>query len=185
MTQKELGKHVKMTGSAISNYENERRKPTRDELRTFAKVFNVDMAYLLGMQDQRIQKDNVRFRVRQIPVISPIITEKPALAQNNVKDYFNLDTAVYGDFALEISDNSMAEAGIKKGGILFAQTQAEVKSGDIAVLLVEEQVLVRKIFFQGKQCILQDAGKDSVPKIYPANHVEVLGVPSAVLNKND
>lgn len=50
-SQRELGKRLGMTNSAISMYERGEREPDYDTLEAIADLFNVDIAYLLGKDD--------------------------------------------------------------------------------------------------------------------------------------
>lgn len=48
LKQRELAKAIYISPSAISQYENGRTRPSRDNLETIAKYFNVSTDYLLG-----------------------------------------------------------------------------------------------------------------------------------------
>lgn len=51
LSQRELGKRLGMTNSAISMYERGEREPDYDTLEMIADLFNVDIAFLLGKED--------------------------------------------------------------------------------------------------------------------------------------
>lgn len=48
MTQKELADKVQVTPKAISFYELNQREPSNELLKSFSKIFNVSIDYLLG-----------------------------------------------------------------------------------------------------------------------------------------
>lgn len=50
LSQRELGKRLGMTNSAISMYERGEREPDYETLEKIADLFNVDIAYLLGKE---------------------------------------------------------------------------------------------------------------------------------------
>lgn len=50
-SQRELGKKLGMTNSAISMYERGEREPDYETLEAIADCFNVNMNYLLGRDD--------------------------------------------------------------------------------------------------------------------------------------
>lgn len=50
-SQRELGKKLGMTNSAISMYERGEREPDYETLEAIADLFNVNMTYLLGKDD--------------------------------------------------------------------------------------------------------------------------------------
>lgn len=51
LSQRELGKRLGITNSAISMYERGEREPDYETLEAIADLFNVDIAYLLGKDD--------------------------------------------------------------------------------------------------------------------------------------
>lgn len=51
LSQRELGKRLGITNSAISMYERGEREPDYETLEAIADLFNVDIAYLLGKED--------------------------------------------------------------------------------------------------------------------------------------
>ncbi|WP_180946833.1 helix-turn-helix domain-containing protein [Peptostreptococcus faecalis] len=53
LTQKEFADILKITKSAVSNYEAGRRKPDYEMLEQIADFFNVDIAYLMGKQKKK------------------------------------------------------------------------------------------------------------------------------------
>lgn len=48
ITQKELAEAIHVTPSAISQYENERAQPSRENMALLAEYFNVSVAYIEG-----------------------------------------------------------------------------------------------------------------------------------------
>lgn len=48
ITQKELAKAIHVSPSAISQYENERSQPSRENMVLLAEFFNVSVAYIEG-----------------------------------------------------------------------------------------------------------------------------------------
>ena len=59
-----------------------------------------------------------------------------------------------GRYALQVSDDSMCEAGIIRGDIVVVQSQQQARDGDIVVALVDnEQVTLKRIRFLSSQRI--------------------------------
>jgi repressor LexA len=54
-----------------------------------------------------------------------------------------------GRYALQVSDDSMCEAGIIQGDILVVQSQQQARNGDIVVALIDnEQVTLKRIRYR-------------------------------------
>ena len=59
-----------------------------------------------------------------------------------------------GRYALQVSDDSMCEAGIIRGDIVVVQSQQQARDGDIVVALIDnEQVALKRIRFLSSQRI--------------------------------
>jgi len=57
-TQDEIAKKLKVGRSTIGSYEQGVRKPDIDQLIEIAKMFNVDVGYLIGYEKGKEFKDN-------------------------------------------------------------------------------------------------------------------------------
>ena len=51
LTQEELGKILNLNKSTISHYENDSRTPDLDKLERFANYYNVDLNYIIGLDN--------------------------------------------------------------------------------------------------------------------------------------
>ena len=50
-TQEELALKLNLTQSTIAYYENDRKKPTLENAKIIAKLFNISLDYLIGFSD--------------------------------------------------------------------------------------------------------------------------------------
>lgn len=171
MTQEELAAKLGLTKGAIGNYETGRRRPDKEVLNAIADFFNVSMDYLNGrtteqpeytLEEQwlidcyRKTDSEVKAAVKTIlrkmvdqPVEKPcrIIPLFPAAAgpgepiEGNAFDDFKTEDEK-ADFAVRISGDSM-EPEFHEGDIVLCRRQ-EVKTGDIAVVMVNGSLLVKQ-----------------------------------------
>jgi len=76
-----------------------------------------------------------------------------AIEDRQRKELLGLLTAP-GRYALQVSDDSMCEAGIIRGDIVVVQSQRQARDGDIVVALIDnEQVALKRIRFLSNQRI--------------------------------
>ncbi len=82
-----------------------------------------------------------------------------------------------GRYALEVSDDSMCEAGILRGDIVVIQSQQRARDGDIVVALIDnEQVTLKRIRYRrGNQIQLTTDNPDQVELILAASRIEIQG----------
>lgn len=53
-TQKQLAKKLNLTQSTIAYYENDRKKPTLENAKVIAELFNISLDYLFGISDKNL-----------------------------------------------------------------------------------------------------------------------------------
>lgn len=56
VTQRKLGKHLGFGATAIVNYESGRNEPAIDNLIKLAEYFRVSVGYLIGSEEDAVQK---------------------------------------------------------------------------------------------------------------------------------
>ena len=79
-------------------------------------------------------------------------------------------------FGLKIKGDSMVEAGINNGDTVIIKKTSTADSGEIAVVLVDDQeATLKRIRKKGKTIALEPANKNYETKIYASNRVKIQG----------
>ncbi len=87
-------------------------------------------------------------------------------------------------YALEVSGDSMIEAGILDGDYALIQRADTAREGDIVVALVEDQDATLKYFHrEGRLVRLDPANAAYEPQRYPAEHVRIQGRLAGLLRR--
>ncbi|UTR14993.1 transcriptional repressor LexA [Salipaludibacillus sp. LMS25] len=112
-----------------------------------------------------------------IPVIGKVTAGQPITAIENVEEYLPMPASFVQDehsFILEISGDSMIEAGIFDGDYVVVKQQTYANNGDIVVAMTEEEEATVKRFFKEENHIrLQPENATLEPIIL--NNVHILG----------
>lgn len=89
-------------------------------------------------------------------------------------------------FALEVKGNSMVDAMIGDGDIVVMEQVYEVSSGDVVAVWLknEQEVTLKKIYFENEQVRLQPCNPYMMPIYHKADNVEVQGKVIAVIRIN-
>ncbi|PYZ93049.1 repressor LexA [Salipaludibacillus keqinensis] len=117
-----------------------------------------------------------------IPVIGKVTAGQPITAIENVEEYLPLPASFVQDeqsFILEISGDSMIEAGIFDGDYVVVKQQTHANNGDIVVAMTEEDEATVKRFFKEEDHIrLQPENSTLDPIILTNVHIlgKVIGV---------
>lgn len=162
LNKRELADKVGFSPSLISMYESGERNPSIENLEMLADFFNVDINYLLGKTDyttrivdafhiKNIFQLDDKVLKKKIPLLGTIAAGDPILAEQNIEDYVDIESAVQADFCLRVKGTSMINAGIQDGDIVFIQKQPDVDDGEIAAVLIDDEATLKRVFkFKGE-----------------------------------
>lgn len=183
LTLKDLADMVGVDSSTISRYEKGRiEKIKMPVIESIANVLNINPSWLvLKSENPNILIPNKQ-DVKMIPLLGSIAAGTPILAEENIEDYFNIDTSIKADFALRIKGNSMLGAGIFPEDIVFIRKQDWLENGEIGAVLVEDSATLKKFYKENDTIILQAENDMYKPIILTNGNVRILGKLVAVLN---
>ncbi|MBR2067698.1 MAG: helix-turn-helix domain-containing protein [Solobacterium sp.] len=86
-----------------------------------------------------------------------------------------------GDYYLQVEGNSMSGIGIMDGSLVLVHQTNAIQNGDIAVILIGEEVTVKKVRFKEKMLILEAANPDVENRYFSTQ--EVKDLPVKILGK--
>ncbi|HWJ69872.1 MAG TPA: transcriptional repressor LexA [Sphingobium sp.] len=87
-------------------------------------------------------------------------------------------------YALEVSGDSMAEAGIFDGDFALIQRTDVARDGQIVVALIDEtEATLKYLHHEGRKVRLDPANRDYEPQIYDANQVRIQGRLAGLLRR--
>lgn len=175
---------VKLNKNDLSQYVSGRVEPGQEKVFILSKALNVDPAWIMGL-DVPMRKHSPRIEsevTNQIPLIGIIAAGTPILAEQNIEDYFNLDSRIKADFALKIKGDSMIDAGIYQDDIVFIRQQNNLENGKIGAILLEDEATLKKFYKEGNTIILQAENDNYEPRIITEGNIKILGKLVAVLN---
>lgn len=76
--------------------------------------------------------------MRKVPLLGAIACGAPILADEHIEDYVDIPRHIAADFALTCKGDSMINARIFDGDIVYIRQQDTVENGDIAAVLTGE-----------------------------------------------
>jgi len=185
MSQAEL---VRLTGigkSSICTYVSGEYEPKQRNIYKIAKALNVSEAWLMGFDvPMQPQKNNnygiMPITVKSIPFLGEISCGEPVFASEDRQSYVASGVNVKADFCLKAKGDSMINARIYDGDIVFIQKCDMVENGTIAAVVIGDDALLKRVFFypeQGKLLLVAENTKYP-PLVYEGeelNTVKILG----------
>ena len=105
-------------------------------------------------------------RLEIYPILGRVAAGAPILAEENIEDVLIVDGALVRPgkhFALRVRGDSMKNAGILDRDLVIVRHESEVKSGEIAVVLIGEEATVKRIFPRRDKILLLPENEDYKP----------------------
>lgn len=108
--------------------------------------------------------ENVRSIVRPggLPLVGHVAAGQPVLAEENIEEYIPVPQVAGGEdgeYLLRVRGDSMVDAGIHDGDILFVRRQETANRGEIVVALVGDEATVKRFFQERDHIRLQPENK--------------------------
>lgn len=189
LSQADFAKQIKISKSSVNMYERGEREPSFKTLEQIADYFNVDMDYLLGKSDiiNRAQwsssipsASNIipMPQTRRIPLLGSIACGEPILAVENIEEYINIPKELAGDFALTCKGDSMINARIFDGDIVYIRQQDTIENGEIAAVLIDNEATLKRVRLFDDHISLEPENPMYKPLVYwneEMNTVRILG----------
>ena len=168
LSLRELADLCGTSKSAINMYEKGERRPKYETLEAIADAFNVDTDYLLGKSDIRNRVANelgfdsleeafkagcfisagIRpIKRKKFPMLGNVACGEPIWADEERGTFVDGAADIDADFCLIAKGNSMITARIFDGDILFVKKQEMVHDGEIAVVLVDNEATVKRVYY--------------------------------------
>ena len=142
---------AKLTGygdrSSITKIEKGEVDLSESKITLFARVLGVTPSYLMGWDNEDIPTiDNIiPIATRKIPLLGEIACGIPQLAEEHFESYVDVGTDVQADFCLKAKGDSMINARIFDGDIVFIRKQSDVNDGEIAVVYMDGEATLKRV----------------------------------------
>ena len=124
-----------------------------------------------------------------VPILGRIAAGVPLLAHENYEGTLKIDVNMLPPggnvFALMVSGDSMIDDGIHDGDHLFVRQKTTARDGEIAVVMVDGEATVKRLFREGRQLRLQPANSAMEPIYVDSNSgdVSIIGVAVGVFRR--
>lgn len=158
LSQQDLADKVFTSKSMISSYENGLSDPRQSMIPLLSEALNVSIGWLMTGDDSTLdysRYDLLPVTKREIPVLGNVHCGTPTYAE---QEYLAaVDTEINADFALIAVGDSMIDAGIDDGDLVFVRRQSTVDNGQIAVVLINDEAAIKRVQNSGDVLILNPA----------------------------
>lgn len=183
MTQAELANISGISKSSISRYLSGAWKGKQDAVYALAKALDVSESWLMGydVPMERIDFSIIPGKIppgfesppqmRKVPLVGEIACGEPILAEQNIEDYIEIPVDVHCDFLLRCKGDSMVDAGIRDGDVVFIRIQETVENGEIAAVRIGDEATLKRVYWDGDTLMLMPANNAYPPKSFRGEEI--------------
>ncbi len=156
LTLADVAASVGVSKGTVSRWESGQiDNMRRDRLAALAKTLKMSPLALMGMEENAAEEPESPENIqpvrsqKKIPLLGRIAAGMPIYAEQNIEGYEYLQSQVRADFCLEVRGDSMINAGIHTGDIVFIRQQPEVQEGEIAAVLIDGEATLKRFYRHG------------------------------------
>lgn len=174
-SQDELAKFLGYKSfTTIQKWEDGTSIPPMPVIQKLANFFELPIE---DMINKNLSRDIVE--LQPVPVLGTVKTGLGLFAEENISGYEyvagNDELREY--FYLNVVGDSMKNVRIMEGDCVYIRRQDSVENGEIAVVLLENnEVTLKRVFFKKDEMILQPENDDYKPMVFSKEEIEEKGI---------
>lgn len=190
MSQEELATRLGYKSrSTIAKIESGENDLTQSKIVAFAEALNTTARWLLDYDDSdtTLPPGAHRPQFKKVPMLGYAAAGQPLEDLNQDTPYYDIENKYDVDFCITVRGDSMIDANINDGDIVFIKSMPEVPNGKIACVEIDnEKVCLKRFYKSGKTVSLASANSKYAPMFFTEDNCEnikVLGL--AVLRQSE
>ena len=181
LTQEAVAKRLGISTQAVYKYEQGIvTNIPLNKIEALADMFHVQPAELMGWDSGLISVDEMtkygfrRVETKKIPLLGEIACGEPRYADEDRSSYVEVGTDIHADFCLKAKGDSMINARIYDGDIVFVRSQNAVNNGEIAVVIIGDEATLKRVYYYTDKelLILKPENPKFEDIIYTGNELE-------------
>jgi repressor LexA len=183
-TVKEIAENCRITSLSVVQYHLDRLEKSGTIKRERNKSRSIST------------RDETRRERHEVPFLGVIAAGNPiAVPETNEWDAIvnRIEVPSYMTrgradiYALQVRGNSMVDAMIADGDVVIMERPHDIKNGDVAAVWLrnEQEVTLKKVYFEGEQIRLQPCNPYMMPFYHLASNVELQGKLVGVIRLGD
>jgi repressor LexA len=177
LSQQEVADIVGVSKSAVSRWESgEVANMGTSKVQALAEVLKTSpLSFIYG---EEYKAEVLPFKTKRIPLLGEIAAGEPIFAVEDHTAYIEIKENIRIDFCLKVKGDSMINARILDGDLVFVKKQATVDNGEIAVVLIDDEVTLKRFYKTDAGIILKPENTRYEPRFFTASDfkdVRILG----------
>ena len=179
LTMADVAQSVGVSEATISRWESgDIANMKRDKIVSLAKALHEPETEDIVSSNKY---NNVfPIKTHKIPLLGDIACGEPIFASEDKESYVLAGTDIRADFCLRACGDSMINARIYDGDIVFIREQPMVEKGEIAAVIINDEATLKRVYYYPEQnkIILNPENPAYEPFVYVGeelNSIRILG----------
>ncbi len=115
-------------------------------------------------------------KMKKVPLLGTIACGEPILAVENIENYVNMPESINGTFALRCKGDSMINARIFDGDLVFIREQPDVENGEIAAVLIGDEATLKKVYKYNNRIELRPENPTMAPLEFEGEEISKIKI---------
>ena len=183
----------KMNKSTLSRYENGLQEPMYTVVVNLAELFNVSVDYLIGRTTSTEEKVDLNayglkpVKKKKFRLLGEIACGQPLYCDEQYETYVEASEDINADFCLIAKGDSMINARIYDGDVVFIKEQPIVDNGEIAAVIIDNEATLKRVYYYRNEnkLVLAAENPHFPPLVYvneELNSIRILGRATAFMS---
>ncbi len=172
MKAAELSRLTGISKPRLSQYKSGIYVPKADAICAMARALGVSESYLLGTADIPEIHSDGRYKV--LPIVGSIACGHPVFANEEDGGAVYTDANTDADFCLIAKGDSMKDARINNGDVVFIKKTDTVNNGEIAAIIINDEATLKRVYYYPESAKLMLISENSSyePMVFSGEELE-------------
>lgn len=161
MSLEELAENIGTSRQTVHRYETGAiSNIPHEKIEAMAKALGTTPSKLMGWENDFSSINSITSadfsasNTKTLPILGNVACGEPIFASEERGYYAKASANLAADFCLTAKGDSMVNARIFDGDLLFVRKQDSVDDGEIAVILIDDEATVKRVYFNREDGIL-------------------------------
>lgn len=156
LTQFELGEILGVSNKAVSSWENGVKIPRMGVIEKMSQHFGIPKSVIIEGGDaspteSKALSSLIPIQIKKFPMLGEIACGEPVFANEDRESYIAAEADIGADFCLRVKGDSMINARIRDGDIVFIRQQPIVDDGEIAAVIIGDEATLKRFYFNREE----------------------------------
>lgn len=184
--------NVKLGRNDLSQYVSGKVEPGQKKLSVLSSALNVSEAWLMGYDvpiAREVLNENIDvltntydnispIKLKKFPMLGEIACGEPIFADEDKESYVMANMDINADFCLTAKGDSMINARINDGDIVFIRKMPMVNNGEIAAVIIDDEATLKRVYYypEKNKLVLNPENPDYEPLVYINDELDIVHI---------